>query len=284
MPEPGIDQSREREPASSAPDRLMFVRHGDYHNPYVDPAAPGYDHEKRGQLNERGLEQAGDFAESLFDEAKDKAVDILILNSPTPVIDDNGAKQGRRAENTALEIGTRLRQLKADDPLSKICLLGGAAEVGDGPVAPLYDQRTQEPQTHYIATADDPTAYIDAMEAKYGRGGRKEAYHVGDPELDPVAREIGAETAQDVADRTLEFMRDCQKLQELHRQVSPDRQLIIIAATHDDNLREVLQRNFGLGEEIHGQFAKNLESVDIEMADDGSLKTEWGGETYAIPA
>ncbi len=274
--------SYETEPRPDALGHVLLVRHGDYHNSYIDNSNnPGYDPEKTGWLNERGIAQAGEFAKNLYAELSGKSVDILIINSPTAAIDDNGERFGRRAEHTALEIGIKLRQLKQEDPLSKIRFLGGAAEVGDGLVEPLFDDRVQEPQTHYIASSDTPTAYMDALVSKYGFSGRKEAYHVGDPEVDAVAREIGAETAEDVAERTRRFLADCRRIAELHAEHQPDRELIIIATTHDDNLREATQRVFDYGEKAHGKFAHNLEALDISILRDGSMQTTVEGEEHA---
>lgn len=273
--------SHEVEPRPDTLGHVLLVRHGDYHNPYIDNSNnPGYDPERAGWLNEKGIAQADEFAENLFEELSNKPVDILILNSPTPVVADDGERLGRRAEHTALEIGNKLRELKLGDPISRMRFLGGTAEVGGSAAEPLFDDRAQEPQTHYIASSDTPTAYMDALVDKYGFGGRKEAYHVGDPDLDTVAREIGAETAEDVADRTRLFLADCRKIAEQHAEHQPDRELIIIATTHDDNLRVATQRVFDYGEKAHGKFAHNLEALDISLLRDGSMQTTVEGEEH----
>lgn len=264
---------------------IIVARHADY-NGYD---AEGVPEEQLGWLTEKGIEQSRQLAKNVLDKAREsgKPVDILVINSPTAYEDNTGKLLGRRAEQTAVVLMEEIKKLEEDLPPDSVRLLGPGA--GDGPIGALFHKELTEPNIHYIADAENPRAYFQAQVEKFGMRpdsasgnlGRKEGYLRGDEQVDVVAEEIGAETANEVGEKTLNVMKDAARLAQYHSQVSPDRHLVVVEITHDDNIRSLIQNQMGAGEAAHNYLPANTEMVDFKVAN-GKASTSFKGQNYSV--
>jgi broad specificity phosphatase PhoE len=259
---------------------VIFARHAAY------KTEKDQDQERIGWLSEEGLQQAKDLGAQIFQKITEtgKPTDILFISSPTPYESKTGQLYGRRAEQTAdvamAEILKRAQDLAAD----QVRLLSPLPK--EKPEIP-YHQRLVEPNIHYISTADHPRAYFEKQVEKFGMRpddttgtvGRKEGYARGDAEVDAVAQQIGAETAQEVGMRAHNVVKDMKDLADLHSGQYSDRDFLVVLITHDDVMRSVAQNIMGAGKEAHGYFPGNTETLPLHI-EGNSAQLEFKGKVY----
>lgn len=275
-----IDKQKEKEPLGALGD-IIYVRHGDYHNPYAGKY-DGYDPEQAGLLNEAGKTQATEFATEFLDRISEQDVDVIVFSSTSAVILDDGTKLGKRAEHTANIILEQMRQRLADDPNSGVRILNDESSLSE----PLLE----EPHTHYIEGSSNPSEYMDALISHYGSKFRREGYHEGQSDedieetsvdLDAIGGKIGAESIEEFADRLLAANREYMGLVNEHYIKDPNRKLVILALTHDNILREVEQRVMGMNTPDY-QFKGNLASVDLKVDQPNEVRLTVGGNEKVL--
>lgn len=264
--------------------QIVVARHAEYSG--VGEDVP---EDNRGWLTEEGIEQSKELAKNILESVKfaNKPVDVLVINSPTAAEDNKGRLFGKRAEQTARVVMDELKVLAKNLPDDGLRVLGSGA--GDGPAEALYHQDLTEPNIHYVEGAENPRAYFEAQVEEFGKAadpvndvlGRKEGYLRGNEVVDAIAREIGAETAEDVGAKTLRVVKDVDQLAAYHAEASPDRYLVVVLLTHDDNLRSLLQYQMGAGEDAHDYLPSHAEAL-IFKARDGKITTNFNDHEYSL--
>jgi broad specificity phosphatase PhoE len=260
---------------------VILARHAAYHQPTGDDVST----EVVGALTPEGIAQSRELGRQVFQKATEtgKPTDILFISSPT-AYDEMAGYHARRAEQTADVAMAAILEMAQILPEDQVRLLGPVPK--DKPESP-YHRRLVEPNIHYIPTADNPRAYLEKQVEKFGirsdEGtgaiGRKEGYARGDAEVDEVALQIGAETAQEVGIRAYSVVRDMKQLAEVHAEVRPDRNFLVILVTHDDVMRSVAQNIMGAGGEAHGYFPGNTETLPLHI-EGNNAQLEFKGKVY----
>jgi broad specificity phosphatase PhoE len=260
---------------------VILARHAAYNT-----EGEGIAKEDVGGLTEKGVSQSLELAKQIFQKATEsgKPTDILFISSPTAYEDKTGQLYAKRAEQTSEVAMAQILELAQTLPAEQLRLLGPVPK--ERPQSP-YHQRLVEPNIHYIPTAENPRAYFEKQVEKFGMRpndetgaiGRKEGYARGNTEVDAVAEQIGAETAQALGDRVYEVVKDMNHLADVHREQYPDRNFLVVLVTHDDVMRSIAQNVMGAGESAHGYFPQNTETLPIHI-DGKSAQLEFRGKVY----
>jgi broad specificity phosphatase PhoE len=260
---------------------VIMARHAAY-----QAEGEGVATESIGGLTTEGVAQSHELGRQVFRKAVEsgKPTDVLFVSSPTAYEDKTGQLYARRAEQTADAAMAQILELSQSLPPDQVRLLGPVPK--ENPEIP-YHERLVEPNIHYIPTADNPRAYFEKQVEKFGMRpddttgavGRKEGYARGDVEVDAVAQEIGAETALEAGTRAYDVVKDMKHLANVHTEVYPDRDFLVVLVTHDDVMRSVAQNIMGAGEEAHGYFPANAEILPLHIESD-KAQLEFKGKVY----
>jgi broad specificity phosphatase PhoE len=260
---------------------VILARHAAYQT-----EGEGLPKDKLGGLTSEGTEQAEELGRKVFQRVLEtgRSTDILFISSPTAYEDKPGKLYARRAEQTADAAMAQILELGQSLPAEQVRLLGPIPK--EKPETP-YNHSLVEPNIHYIPTANNPRAYFEKQVEKFGiqadastgNVGRKEGYARGDAEVDAVAEQIGAETAQEVGTRAYNVIKDMKHLADVHRETFPDRNFLVVLVTHDDVMRSVAQNIMGAGEEAYGYFPANTEILPVHIEDD-KVQLEFRDKVY----
>lgn len=205
-----------------------------------------------GLLTMKGVDESIEAANHVIKSALGE--NILILYSPTRFEDQTGKKFGCRGKHTAEVLAENFR------PRFRVCGLFDLPELA-------------EPNIYYIETAAQPRAYIEAQTQRFGRDGRWEAYHRGDPDIDAIGQRIGAQTAVDYS------LAVGPALNSAFLHADSHEALDIVLVTHNDFLREVAQRYMGADESAYDYNPGTGECLDLTYRD-GTVEMEFRGEVY----
>jgi broad specificity phosphatase PhoE len=260
---------------------VILVRHAAYQT-----EGEGVAKEAVGGLTPEGTAQSKELGRQVFQRVAKtgKPTDVLFISSSTAYEDKTGELYARRAEQTADAAMAQILELSQSFATDQVRLLGPVPK--EKPKNP-YHERLVEPNIHYIPTADNPRAYFEKQVEKFGMRpdettgavGRKEGYARGDAEVDAVAQEIGAETALEAGTRAYDVVKDMKHLADVHAEVYPGRDFLVVLVTHDDVMRSVAQNLMGAGEEAHGYFPANAEILPLHIESD-KAQLEFKGKVY----
>ena len=241
-------------------------------------------------------------AEILEGLQKGEKAEIVFLYSPTTWFGSKGEKWkdgfGNRAQHTTKVIlDTLASEMKSETELGKeikekIKILG----IG-------HKENLEEADIFFLNTIENPTAYIEALRNKYeGLSWWEEYYNTATEliklkrieeleelneseklkleeikELEAIRKEIGAESAIDISSRVMRLMKIAA---EAYKGDNPERKLVVWMVTHGEDVRSFAQH--GMGAEAENYVPDYNESLDINIAPDGKMTTEFRGKEYKV--
>ncbi|HEX8974465.1 MAG TPA: hypothetical protein VF817_03190 [Patescibacteria group bacterium] len=127
----------------------------------------------------------------------------------------------------------------------------------------------------------DQAEYIKALRKKYPNN-FWEKYYEGAEDLETERKKVGAESAKDIANRTVVVMRGISRYQnKIHGVKHPERKLIVCAITHGEVISSFMRQGVGVEKEQGGDFGFN-EGVRVDVLENESRILSTQGKEYEL--
>jgi broad specificity phosphatase PhoE len=267
---------------------IILMRHGEPYRPGVVPDN-AEDAARLGKLTEKGVEQAWASAKHEAEQAlaDGEPTTFFFLGSPTPYYID-GEAFAQRSMETA-----QVARRAVEDVISSMGLTEEQADIHD-----LWNdidgarpaKNLGEPDFYHVYGSEKPDDYANAVRQlakeegsidKYGGPGHLEPWLRSDETLEDLRKEVGAQSAPEVAERVMKFMRVLERYATAYAKEHPGRKLVFFSASHGEILRTVIQHGFKAEDGADGKVYDMAEVMPITV-ENYKASTSFRGKTYEV--